>query len=459
MTVLEKAVLREEEVSKMSGAIEQPRFTCALGSCQSVVAIKKGVPILHSGPGCGVQVERIIGQGEGYAGGSTMPCTNSEEADVVFGGEKKLRNVIENSFKVIDGDLYVVITGCTAAITGDDVASVVGEFQLDDKPIVYVEEGGFKSNNYVSHSRLVNAIIDQYVDKFNEDREVIEGLVNVFANIPYQDPYWNGNLEQLKRILTGIGLKVNILFGNESEGVSEWKSIPQAQFNLFVGSWAGLDIVKHLKRKYGTPYLHFPYTPIGAKETSKFLREVAKFGGLDEKKVEAYIDREEKKFYSHIDKMASFMLEFRYGIPRRFYSLADASYSLGFSKFFLNELGIIPGIQFIVDDIPEKYQESVLDEFSRISDLQRRDVQVVFDPDAGLDQKKLLEDAKDYEDKRILILGSSWDKHIADELHGDLLIVSVPVQHRLVMNCGYLGYEGGLRAIEDIYDRVLATYR
>ena len=157
--------------------------------------------------------------------------------------------------------------------------------------------------------------------------------------------------------------------------------------------------------------------------------------------------------------MASFMLEFRYGIPRRFYSLADASYSLGFSKFLLNELGIIPGIQFIVDDIPEKYQESVLEEFSKISDLQRRDVKVVFNPDAGLDQLELLEDAKDYEDKRLLILGSSWDKHIADELHADLLIISVPVQHRLVMNCGYLGYEGGLRVIEDIYDRVLATYR
>ena len=73
----------------MSGTIEQPRFTCALGAIQSVVAIKKGVPILHSGPGCGGQITRLIGQGEGYAGGSTAPCTNAEEADVVFGGEKK----------------------------------------------------------------------------------------------------------------------------------------------------------------------------------------------------------------------------------------------------------------------------------------------------------------------------------------------------------------------------------
>ncbi|MBE5889962.1 MAG: hydrogenase [Lachnospiraceae bacterium] len=443
----------------MSGTIEQPRFTCALGSCQSVVAIKKGVPILHSGPGCGGQISRLIGQGEGYAGGSTAPCTNAEEADVVFGGEKKLRSVIENSFKVIDGDIYVVLTGCTAAITGDDIAAVTGEFQEEDKPIVYVEEGGFRSNNYASHERLVNAIIDQYVDKFKYSDEKEEGLVNVFASIPYQDPYWSGNLEGIKKVLTDIGLKVNILFGNESDGVEEWKRIPNAQFNIVIGPWVGVKIAKHLKVKYGQPFLQFPYLPIGAIETSRFLRSVAEFGHLDEIKVENYIKKEEAKYYAHIEKMADFMLEFRYGIPRRVYTIADSSYALGFSKFLLNELGIIPGPQYIVDDIPEKYQDSVKEEFENISILQKRTVEVVFDPDAGKNQQRLEEDAKNYEDKRILILGSSWDKNLADKLHADLLIISVPVQHRLIMNCGYTGYEGGLRAIEDIYDRVLATYR
>lgn len=443
----------------MSGTIEQPRFTCALGSCQSVVAIKKGVPILHSGPGCGGQISRLIGQGEGYAGGSTAPCTNAEEADVVFGGEKKLRSVIENSFKVIDGDIYVVLTGCTAAITGDDIAAVTGEFQEEDKPIVYVEEGGFRSNNYASHERLVNAIIDQYVDKFKYSDEKEEGLVNVFASIPYQDPYWSGNLEGIKKVLTDIGLKVNILFGNESDGVEEWKRIPNAQFNIVIGPWVGVKIAKHLKVKYGQPFLQFPYLPIGAIETSRFLRSVAEFGHLDEIKVENYIKKEEAKYYAHIEKMADFMLEFRYGIPRRVYTIADSSYALGFSKFLLNELGIIPGPQYIVDDIPEKYQDRVKEEFDHISILQKRTVEVVFDPDAGKNQLRLEEDAKNYEDKRILILGSSWDKNLADKLHADLLIISVPVQHRLIMNCGYTGYEGGLRAIEDIYDRVLATYR
>lgn len=439
--------------------IEQPRYSCALGAMQSVVAIKRGVPILHSGPGCGNKISKLIGQGEGYAGGSTIPCTNAEEKDVVFGAEKKLKDVIEGSFKVIDADLYVVMTGCTAAIVGDDVPSVVSEFQEDDKPIVYVEGGGFKSNNYVSHSKVVNAIIDQYVDKYKNSTEVQKGLVNLFATVPYQDPYWNGNLENLKKLLEGIGLKVNVLFGNESGGVDEWKTIPNAEFNILVNSWAGLEIVKHLERKYKIPYFHFPYLPIGGIETSKFLRGVAAFGKLDTDKVESFIKKEEEKYYSHIEKTADFMLEFRYGIPRRVYSIADSTYALGFTKFLLNELGIIPGKQFIVDNTPEKYQEQILNEFDNISEYKKRTVEVEFDPDAGLDSEKIEEDYKNNSDKRPLILGSGWEKQLASRINGDLLIVSVPVTYRLILNCGYAGYEGGLRAIEDIYDRVLATYR
>ena len=439
--------------------IEQPRYSCALGAMQSVVAIKRGVPILHSGPGCGTKITKLIGQGEGYAGGSSIPCSNTEEKDVVFGGEKRLKEVIDGSLKVLDGDLYVVLTGCTSAIVGDDVGGVVAEYQDEDVPIVYVEGGGFKSNNYVSHSKVVNAIIDQYVDKFKKDDEVEEGLVNLFATVPYQDPYWNGNLEELKRLLESIGLKVNVLFGNESGGVDEWKTIPNAQFNILVNAWAGLEIAKHLKIKYGTPFIQFPYLPIGGIETSRFLRKVAEFGGLDKDKVEAFISKEEVKYYSHIEKTADFMLEFRYGIPRRVYSIADATYSLGFSKFLLNELGIIPGKQFIVDNTPDKYKESVLEEFKNISEYKERDVDVIFNPDAGFAAGELEKDFNRDPDKRTLILGSGWDKDLADRIKADLLIISVPVTYRLVLNCGYAGYAGGLRAIEDIYDRVLATYR
>ncbi len=434
--------------------IEQPRFSCAIGSQQTVVAIKRGVPILHAGPGCSSKVSGLIGQGEGYAGGNTIPCTNTSEAEVVYGGEDRLKSVIDGAFRVIDADLYVVLTGCTSDIVGDDVGRVTSEYQQEGRPIVFAETGGFKSNNYVSHEVVVNAIIDQYVDVHNKGEVKQKGLVNVFTTVPYQDPYWNGNLEEIKRVLEGIGLKVNILFGNESEGVEEWKTIPSAEFNILVSSWTGLGIVKHLEEKYGTPFFHFPYLPIGGIETTNFLREVTQFGKLNIDKAEAFIKKEEEKYYSFIERTADFMLEFRYGIPRRFYTILDASYSIGFSKFLLSELGILPAKQFIVDDTPEEFREAIEQQFSKISDL--RSAEVSFSIDGGaIEQEIRLQPQKN----RALILGSGWDRDLATDIKADLLIISAPVSYRLVLNCGYAGYNGGLRAIEDIYDRVLNTYR
>ena len=438
----------------MSNFIEQPRYSCALGAQQSIVAIKRAVPILHAGPGCSNKINCLIGQGEGYAGGSTIPCTNASESEIVYGGERRLREVIEGSFKVIDADLYVVLTGCTSDLIGDDVGRVTADYQNLGKPIVFTETGGFKSNNYVSHEKVVNAIIDQYVDKFRNGKANKKGLVNVFSAIPYQDPYWNGNLQELKRILEGIGLEVNILFGQDSRGIEEWKTIPEAEFNLVISAWAGLGIAENLKDKYGMPYLHFPYLPIGGNETSKFLRQVGEFASIERTRVERFIEKEEEKFYSHIERTSNFMLEFRYGIPRRFYTLLDASYAIGFSKFLLNELGILPAKQFIVDNTPEAFRKSIRKQFAEISEF--RSAEVEFIVDGGKIHEKI---RKDDHKNRALILGSGWERDIAKEIGADLLIVSVPVFYRLVLNCGYAGYAGGLRAIEDIYDRVLDTYR
>lgn len=438
----------------MSKSIEQPRFSCALASQQSVVAIKRAVPILHSGPGCGVKVACLIGAGEGYAGGSTIPCTNASETEIVFGGENKLRNVIQGALQVIDADLYVVLTGCTSDIVGDDIASVAEDFVGQGHPVVYAETGGFKSNNYKSHEVVVNAIIDQYVDRNRTDGGVKKGLVNVFASIPYQDPYWKGNLSELKRILTGIGYTVNILFGTDSAGLSEWRDIPNAQFNIVASSWVGVGIAEHLKEKYGTPYFHFPYLPIGGIQSTEFLRAAGEFGGLPKEQVEKFIAEEEEKFYSHIERMADFMLEFRYGLPRRFYTILDASYAIGFAKYLVNELGILPAKQFVADDIPEEFQDTVREQFSHLSE--RRSAEVSFETDGGAIQELI---RGDNHDTRALILGSGWERDLAKEINADLLPVSVPLQYRLILNCGYSGYNGGLRVIEDIYDRVLDTYR
>ncbi len=438
----------------MSDYIQNPKYSCALGAQQTVIAIPKGVPIVHAGPGCSVKISGFFDRGQGYAGGNTVPCTNASSEDVVFGGSNKLEKLIESTFKILDGDIYVVLTGCTSDVIGDDIASVVKDFQEDGKPVVYVETGGFKSNNYVSHSRVVNAVIDQYVDRFYEKREKTAGLVNVFASIPDQDPYWEGNLEELKRILEGIGLNVNILFGAKSKGVEEWKTIPDAEFNLVVSSWAGLEIAEHLEKKYGTPYLHFPYFPIGGQQTVSFLNQITAFTGIGRERADRFIQEEEDRFYAYLEKMADFILEFKYGLPRKYYIVLDASYAVGLSKFLLNELGILPGKIYITDGTPEQYRDGIEEEFRNISEY--RQAAVEFETDGG----RIIEEIRaDERRSRTIVLGTAWESPLAKEINADFLIVGVPLTYKLVLNSAYVGFNGGLHIMEEIYNGVLHTYR
>ncbi len=443
-----------------SGMIEQERYTCAIGALQTVVAIPRAVPILHSGPGCGEMIAGFFERSTGYAGGPTSPCTNFSEKEVVFGGVNRLRELIKNTYKVLDTDLQVVLTGCTAGIVGDDVDSVVSEFVSEGKPIVSVETAGFKASNFEAHSLVVNAIIDQYVTLFEDENKPKseKNTVNLIASIPYQDPFWKGNLAEYKKLLAGIGLKANILFGPESGGVKEWQGIPTAGFNILVSPWYGKPIADHLKSKYGQEYTWFHHIPIGANATEAFLNQVLEFAisqgaEIDKEKAKRFIKHESEAYYEEIDNLATFLLEFRYGLPNHAHIFHDAGYVVGLSKFLLHEVGIVPKEQFITDATPEKFQDAIQADLKSASD--KREIPVYFEPDAGKAQEILRGVSHN---GRGIIIGSGWDKELAKEKDYDFLSAAIPSPYRLVMTTNYVGFTGGLRVIEDIYHLVLSTY-
>lgn len=438
----------------MNKIIEQPRFLCPLAAQQTVLGIDRAIPIVHAGPGCSSKIYEGLGfysgfQGEGYGGGSHIPSTNFTESEVIFGGEEKLRKTIEGTLKVIDADLFVVLTGCTSDIIGDDVNQVVSEFQNKNIPIISVETGGFKGNNYRGHELVMESIIEQFVGEITP--KVRNGLVNIFSIIPFQDPYWRGDLDEIKILLEKIGLEVNILFGYSSKGISEWKDIPNAQFNLLISPWNGISTVKYLKQKYGTPFLHYKVMPIGAIETSKFLKTVGSYAGIDSKKVDNIIEEENKKYYKYFESLIDFITINQNTHPSTFYTVADATYSLSISNFLIKELGYIPKIQFVIDNPNKKYNEIIKDQFQSISD--EFETKVVIEDDGG----KIKEIIKATYNKPndTVIIGSSWEKQICSDIGAYLIYISWPINHKLIVNKTYVGYSGGLTLIEDIYSKIL----
>ncbi len=435
----------------MSKLIEQPRFSCALAAQTTVLAIPRALPIIHAGPGCASKTFRVLAegcgnQGEGYGGGGQISSTNTGTKEVVFGGENKLRTLTENALKVLDGDLFVILSGCTSGIIGDDVVSVANEFRAEGKPVVGAETSGFNGNNYYGHEVVVNSIIEQYVGDVKP--KVQKNLVNVFAVVPNQDPFWRGDLEEIKRILTAIGLNVNILFGAESLGVFEWQNIPNAEYNILLSPWCGLKVVELLKKKYGTPYFHFPYLPVGGKATSLFLKKFTAFAGMDFTKVAPVIKKEEERFYQYIVGLSDFMSDYRSNLPNDLYVVADSEYALGISGYLVNELGLQPKGIFIDDDPPTdaikeqivKYATNIAPEIGNV---------VHFEADGGKIQKQLFELIGD--SKRAIIFGSSWEKIVAKKNDNLLIHASMPITNDVILNKSFAGYNGGLRITEELY--------
>ncbi|MBM7865603.1 hydrogenase [Heliobacterium gestii] len=445
----------------MSQFVEQIRQVCALGAMQTVLAIPRAVPILHAGPGCGQKLWSALGeyhgyQGSGYTGGHSIPCTNSGEKEVIFGGDERLREVTANTLRVIDGDLYVILTGCTADIVGDDVGEVARRFQEQGKPVVYAETGGFKGTNFYGHERVLEAIIDQYlkpVAAAASASAVEPGLVNVWSVVPYQDAFWTGNLQAIGQLLQSIGLTPNIIFG-PGGGVDALRRVPKAQFNLLLSPWVGLQTVHHLEQSFGTPYFHYPIFPIGPTETGRFLRQLADYAGIAGERVEAVIAEQEAHYYYYIERSADFLFESRSGLPGRFVTIADSFYALGITRFLIQDLGMLPEVQFITDDTPPEHQQAINGYFENIAEGVRPPV--VFANDGG-EVREALRAIRFRE--RPLILGSTWDRVSARELKGYSLSVSLPISERLVLSRAYAGYDGALRLTEDIYSVILSDYQ
>jgi nitrogenase molybdenum-iron protein beta chain len=108
-----------------------------------------------------------------------------------------------------------------------------------------------------------------------------------------------------------------------------------------------------------------------------------------------------------------------------------------------------------VDNTPAKYQEEIQKTVQSFSG--KRDIKLTFLPDAGLAQDKIREVTESHDGKG-LIIGSGWDGDLAKELDAAYVCAAHPMELRLVLTTNYVGFTGGLRVIEDVYNTALKVY-
>jgi nitrogenase molybdenum-iron protein beta chain len=341
----------------------------------------------------------------------------------------------------------VVLSGCATDLVGDDIENVVTQYRRQGAPIVYAATGGFRGTNLHGHETIVNAIVDQLLTP----QEKISGLVNVWSTVPYYDPFWAGNLTAIQDLLAGLGLRTNLLFGPDSDGIDSWRRVPAAELNLVVSSWTGLSTAKLLNERYGTPWLHWPTLPIGGEETSRFLRAVTEAAHVDGQATQAFLDRQERRYHYYFERAADFFLEFRWDLPSHYVTVTDAFYGTGISRLLSGEFGLLPLRHFVTDQPPLEQHEAIQCQFAALSSELNAPLTFTADGD------QIAAELREHPDSAPLILGSAWERDIAAELSACHLSIASPMMDRLVASGSYFGYNGALRLIEDIYSMILSA--
>lgn len=447
----------------MASFIEKPRFTCPLGGALATVnALPKAVAILHSSQGCGGNSNgAILGAaghlGSGYCGGASVPASSISEKQIVFGGVARLEEQLNSTAEIIDADLFVIITGCTAEIIGDDVASVVRGYNdegLDRPPVIFASGAGFKGNSYFGYDSVLQSLFRDYVVK---SEKKTKGKVNIWGVPPSLDVFWEGNLLELRRVLEAIGLKVNTFFTNQ-DSLADLKAAAEAELNIVVSPVNGVAAAEVFKEVHGVNYL-ITDLPIGAKATEAFLRTVSTKLKLKKPQVENFLTAEKENYYHFFNRISDSYADI--DLQRYAVVIADTTYAVALTSFASNELGWLPKLVAITDTVEDDRKEDLKALFAK--DLANPDETVVFETDTSQMQERLYErwpkptgGKYDRPFSPAFVIGSRLDSEFAENIKAGHLSVSYPISNRFVLSRGYAGYRGALHLTEDIFSVLVA---
>ncbi|KZX10781.1 nitrogenase component 1 [Methanobrevibacter filiformis] len=423
--------------------VEAPRYGCTLsGAYEAAVGLNEGVPILHSGSGCGMS--QLFGANYGGAqnapgdyGGSSTPCSCLVEEHVIFGGEDKLRKLIDSTIKISTGEFFTVISGCVPSLIGDDVDAIVSEFR-DKAPIIHVNAPGFKGNSFEGYELFFEALADQYLTPSSEKQK---NLINILGIVPYQHIFWKGELKAIKDLLARLDIEANVLFG-EFDTVEKIQKIPSAAYNIILSPWIGHRAAKKIEDKFETPFLSFPGIPIGPIQTTKFLRKLAEILPIDKTKLEELITSEERRAYRQIEYAGDIL---QFDVPNVYFGVvADSNTAISVSRYLTDEVGQLPDIIIVTDNPPKEYRENILKELTGSEEIG-------FTPDIvfEIDSYKIGQILKDR--PFLNLYASSLESVIKDELETTHVTVSFPSYNRVVLGDNYVGYDGGSSLIEDLF--------
>jgi nitrogenase molybdenum-iron protein beta chain len=431
------------------------------GVLATINSLPRTVPIVHGAQGCGRNLSSAYAQGGYYGGGycneHSIPSSNVDESDIIFGGAETLAKELAHSFDIIDADLFVITTACMTDIIGDDVKSVLSRFP-DSPRSIFLETGGFKGDCYYGYRRFIEELFLQYIPR----RESASAganppQVNLLGLLPGYDPFFRGDLEELARLLGLLGATA-ATFLTPDQTLAEIRKAGAAKLNVIFNRAHGADLGRNLRESHGIDYW-LADLPVGAKATGDFLREIARRLDIDPEAAERVARNESRRYYDYVERLSPLVVDFdfqNYAVV-----VANSTNAFPYASYLDNELGWLPTHVYITDQLSGDQRAAMRARFEELTFSERPEL--VFETDTQNIQRHLETSrpqflSRTYYDRiePLFILGSTLEYGFAESLGGFHLSVSHPVINRTAVARGYAGYNGGLNLLCDLSDAQVA---
>ncbi|MBP2653961.1 MAG: nifK 9 [Firmicutes bacterium] len=269
---------------------ENPCHMCMpMGGILPIKGVEGGMVVIHGSQGCSTYMRRYIS--EHFSEPIDVGSSSLNEKGTVYGGEKNLKQALDNIRKVYNPKLIGVLTTCLAETIGEDINRMADEYlverQISDLTIVPVSTpgyGGTQAEGYFLTVREIVARLAQPTPKHNK--------VNVI--VPNISP---ADIREIKRLLDLMGVEYTLCpdfsdtldrpylehYSKMAPGgtkLEDIKAMPGALATIELGATIGDEYSpgQFLLDKYGVPLYTVPI-PIGIKNCDTFFRAIKEITG------------------------------------------------------------------------------------------------------------------------------------------------------------------------------------
>jgi nitrogenase molybdenum-iron protein beta chain len=449
---------------------KDPLVSCALEGVAGIIAgIKDVAIVIHSPQGCAATVANAYDAHEIDFTRRKIACTRLFESDIIMGATDKLKELILQADTQFNVRVIFVVGTCAADIIGENLEAVCASVKDKVKAqLVHVMAGGFHGDAYKGMDEGLSMLlpfmknvttVPSDKDKVSNPSDFIQlddinisgnkakkiHSVNIIAPQANLNPTWWADAQWVESVLRIFGVGEIRQIARDIS-LDEIAGSATADANILLSHDVGFTFAQKNSNKKTRLILEDLPLPVGIENTARWLRMLGKECGAEDA-AEEMIKNGELSVEDILRKRALMIIP-RYRNCRIAIS-ADYTIGIPLVRMVFQELEMIPELLLFRSDSP--HARDILQR--ELSDL-GISPHIVFSADGWKIKSALKEANVD------AVIGSAWEKYIAEELGIKLAFdILAPTNRDLYIDRPYFGYDGFLNIMEAVGNDWEAAFR